>query len=144
MINNTEKSISRKVHICLLNEFRFQNGLIPFHCLKGLLEGIPSDVMIGMINTGRNQPKEKTDQDLNLTYPIVIHPNYCDDKKMELMNLGLWLSTYDSTTITSYTCKPFLLSNTIDGQEKWINDLKTVQTDLQEKRLKYPHYIYCI
>lgn len=94
-----QKRIPKAAHthsilsVCILNEFVFQTGFAPFHCARDLRDGTEFDYVLGLAQMGTPLGPP------NVMGPVVVHPNYCDDKELELFTRGLWRAVAVTDTV---------------------------------------------
>ena len=82
-------------------------------------------------NGFRNQTDEESNPDRSII-PVTAHLNYCKDKIIELMNLGLWLPHQGD----SYRCSNYDVNKTSFVGKNWTQAIGNAEDDIAQAKSK--------
>lgn len=100
--------------------------------IAGLLGGSSTDYTIAMYSNGfRNETHEEAGSERLIT-PVTAHLNYCKDKIIDLIRLGLWLPHQGDI----YRCKSYDVQKTAFVGRNWSRELRTAGADVERAKEK--------
>ena len=117
--SNSESPVT--VTYCLLNEFQYQNGMMQFFCSLGRRDSSVSLYVLGMQQfSALASPGDST-----VGLPMVMHPNYCNDKLQSLETAGLLLYN-----LSTNRCGVWNVTRTSFGSRNWTAALDAARQEL--------------
>ena len=122
MLGDNSSESSLPVSYCLLNEFQYQNGMMQFFCSLGRRDSSVSLYVLGMEKFSAVESTRRPVVDL----PMMVHPNYCNDKLQSLETAGLL--PYNRFT---NRCRAWNITHTSFANRNWTAALKIARQELK-------------